>query len=284
MHGGRLNLCGGCSNTQIYGELNGDVNSQITNSSGPATLTLYQGGDYEGQITDSQGKTISLQTYDGTLTLGHANTYQGGTTINSGTVKLGNSSALGTGAVSVNGTLDLAGYSPTINGLSGGGHIGNSSTSSNSVLTISGGGTFNGAISDTLGSGAKTTALTVSGGTLTLGGNNTYTGATVLGDTSGHSGTLSYMGITAAIYTGSITVYGGSEIDTYFGGRTLDHNRPCSFRGRNADHWRSRQHNDFRCHLGRRQLDQDRQRHFDIKRQQYLYGRNYGQSGNAQCI
>ena len=57
--------------------------------------------------------------------LSQANTYSGGTTISGGVLQLGNSTALGTGSLTVNtsGTLDLHGYGPSITVLSGSGTI-----------------------------------------------------------------------------------------------------------------------------------------------------------------
>ena len=125
----------------------------------------------------------------GTLILGagnlSSNTYSGGSFIDSGTVQLGNSAALGVGIVVVNsGTLDLTGFSPTIGGLSGaaGGLIANLSGTTNVTLTVSqsGSSTFAGTIAD---GPTNNVALVVNSGVLTLTGTNTYTGGTsVTGD------------------------------------------------------------------------------------------------------
>ena len=60
--------------------------------------------------------------------------------------------------------------------------IGNSSTAANAgiVFASSTPTTFGGTIQDTLGAGTKTTALSLSSGSLTPTGNNTYTGATTV--------------------------------------------------------------------------------------------------------
>ena len=56
----------------------------------------------------------------GTLILAGGNTYTGGTSIEAGTLRMANADALGTGNLTVNaGTLDLAGYSPSVAGLGG---------------------------------------------------------------------------------------------------------------------------------------------------------------------
>src|SRR5205814_1520722 len=81
-------------------------------------------------------------------------------------------------------TFDLNGKTQQIAALSGtsAGVIGNSSTTTNSTLTVTGSGTFAGVIQNVLGSGTRTTALTFngSGNTLTLSGANTYTGGTII--------------------------------------------------------------------------------------------------------
>ena len=59
--------------------------------------------------------------------------------------------------------------------------VGNSSTTANSTLTVNGGPTtFAGIIKNVIGAGTKTTALTVTGGSLTLTGVDTYTGVTLV--------------------------------------------------------------------------------------------------------
>ncbi|MCX6878880.1 MAG: autotransporter-associated beta strand repeat-containing protein [Verrucomicrobia bacterium] len=119
----------------------------------------------------------------GTLVLAGANTYTGDTTIAAGTVRLGTGTALpsglGKGNVAVTGTLDLYGYSLSINGLSGAGTV---TSGAAGVMTLSAGGnnqtsTFSGMIQD----GSGTLGLTKTGtGTLTLSGNNTFTGGVTI--------------------------------------------------------------------------------------------------------
>ncbi len=103
--------------------------------------------DGGGAIIDTNGYNASIGqpfvhgtgTTDGgltkignaTLTLAGTNNFNGGTTIDGGTLKLGNASALGSGDLTVDaGTLDLAGYSPTVGALGG-----TSGTITNSVLS-----------------------------------------------------------------------------------------------------------------------------------------------------
>ena len=81
------------------------------------------------------------------------------------------------------GTYDLGGYNQTIASLFSQGTGGvanvvtNSSSVSDSELTMSNGGTFAGMIQD---GATKKTRVTVAGGTLELTGSNTFTGATLI--------------------------------------------------------------------------------------------------------
>ena len=99
------------------------------------------------------------------------------TTGNTSTVKLGaNNGVATTATVSVanaNGTanFDLAGFNQSVVGITKGtqsGSIGNSSTTSDSLLTTTGTSTYSGAIQDVLGAGTRKVALTINGGALTL--------------------------------------------------------------------------------------------------------------------
>ncbi|WP_458158836.1 autotransporter outer membrane beta-barrel domain-containing protein [Bradyrhizobium sp. 18BD] len=135
-----------------------------------------------GIISDGSGFTggslVKIGT--GTLTLTAANTYTGGTTISDGILQVGDNSAVGTGAVTLDGglfqadgttDLTIANHFRINNTLAGGAIDANGT-----VLTIAGN------ISDGNGPG-KLTVLdgTFSGvGVVTLLGTNTYTGGTLI--------------------------------------------------------------------------------------------------------
>jgi autotransporter-associated beta strand protein len=125
------------------------------------------------------------KTGTGTLTLAYANDYTGGTTVSAGTLKVGNAAAIpSSGYMTVNGTLDLNGYSVDVNSLSGSTTGIVTSGKENTAVTLTahvpfyGSTEFLGVIEDGLG----TVELETAGyGTLTLTGSNTYTGGTLIG-------------------------------------------------------------------------------------------------------
>ena len=94
---------GATAGSQIIG------NSSTTS---PATLTFAGGNasSFGGVIQDTLGsgnQTVAVVMGNGTLTLTHANTYSGGTTLNGGTLVVNNNSALGTGMLTLTlGTLN----------------------------------------------------------------------------------------------------------------------------------------------------------------------------------
>ena len=94
-----------------------------------------------------------------------------------------NNNALGVNDLTMSGgTLDLAGFAPTVVSLSGTGVIGNSQTgpAAASQLTVTAGGLFAGTIQDGVGGGNSPVALRLTGGTLTLNASSTYSGGTTI--------------------------------------------------------------------------------------------------------
>lgn len=123
------------------------------------------------ELAGTEGLT---KTGSGSLVLGTANTYTGGTFIESGTVAISDAGAIpsgaGAGDVTLEGTLDLADTGITLNGLSGGGNVTNSGEGT-PTLTIGAddadGLSFSGAVND----GSGVTSLVKTGtGTQTLTG------------------------------------------------------------------------------------------------------------------
>ena len=165
----------------------------VTDSGAAAALTVAGGGAFSGGITGAN-TGLTLTGAVATLTLSGSNTYGGATLLQAGTLKAGAnnalspSSAITFGAAGTAGTLDLGGFNETVAGLSvaaaataASQTVGNSSTTANSTLTVaSGTTTFAGIIKNVVGAGTQTTALTVTGGSLTLTGADTYTGVTTV--------------------------------------------------------------------------------------------------------
>ena len=123
------------------------------------------------------------KTGTGLLNLALANSYSGGTTLNSGTLQVGAAGAIPSGpgagdvTVSTSGVLDLAGNLTNINGLWGGGIVDDSV--GGGTLAVGNNGdasTFSGTIQNSTGP----VSLEIVGGTLTLTGTNTYLGGTTV--------------------------------------------------------------------------------------------------------
>jgi len=165
-----------------------------------------------GSISETTPSSLTVGG-SGMVTVLGTSTYSGSTTIQSGTLRLGTVQSLPSTPVSIaSATLDLNGTNPTIPSLSSnmpnpivGGTITNSAVG-NSVVTLLGDSTFNGAIND--GGAGKTVALHVAGGTTTLVGNSQFSGGSLI-----DGGATLASGLTLAsnhpLGSGSITLAGG---------------------------------------------------------------------------
>ena len=153
----------------------------------PASLVISNNSkNYTFSGTGSLGgSTGILKQGTGTVALNLTNNnYSGSTTINGGSVQLGNASALpaaGSLIVGAGGTLKLNGYSLTASELTGAGVVDDNSGNT-AILTIgsSTGGTWNGSITNSGGGGV---ALNKNGsGTWVVGGNNYLNDGQSFGD------------------------------------------------------------------------------------------------------
>jgi autotransporter-associated beta strand protein len=151
----------------------------------------------------------------GTLTLASANSYSGASTVNAGTLQLGNSSALpgtdltlGSGASPVR--LDLHGYNGTVAMLAGGANAVVDNLSGGASTLIVG----NNGASSSFGGVIRNTAGTVSlakigNGTLALSSANTYSGNTIIS-----AGTLALGSSTASLSSASsVSIAAGATFD-----------------------------------------------------------------------
>ncbi len=167
------------------GALNGLTGSGTIDSTAAGTPVLSVGGNnaagsFSGVIKNTAGSLALNKIGNNTLVLSATNTYSGGTTVTAGTLQLGNSNSISSGNLNVaaSANLDLNAFSPTINGLTGGGTI--DSTTGGATLTIGNsgtGGTFSGIIQ---GSGGTVNLVKNGGGTETLSGPNSYSGTTTV--------------------------------------------------------------------------------------------------------
>lgn len=197
-----------------------DVSSKILNS-GAAIGIDTNGKDVVFANSLAVSNTGGLTKIGlGTLTLSASNAYLGTTTVNGGTLALGNLYALTTTTPTVvvnGGTLDLAGNALTLTSLSGSSAAGSITSSVAGALTLTanspGSSTYAGGINN----GLATIALTKIGtGTLALTGSSNYTGGTQI-----NAGVLS-VGNTGALGTSGSIAFGGGTLQ-YASGNAVDY-------------------------------------------------------------
>lgn len=207
--------------------VSGTVMLNSTGAAGVATATAIDVQD--GTLTISaplvegtpDGKISSLTKLgDGTLVLEGATSYTGATTISAGTLKLGAAELVpdgsGVGNLTVDGVLELNGFSESVNGLSGSGTI-DSNVDAAITLTVGGndaGGTFSGVIQNTAGT---LSFEKIGSGTLTLGGANTFTGSTTVSD-----GILSLSDMAALSTTTALALADGTLLRSTLGGVVIN--------------------------------------------------------------
>lgn len=175
----------------------------------PGSVIVDSTGAYEisgtGKISGTTGLT---KNGSGTLTLSTANDYSGNTVINGGTFKVGTSGAIpggsGKGNVGLTaGTLDLNGFSQTVNNLAGGGTIDNTfSAAATLTVECSAPSVFSGVIQNT---GDSLSVTKAGAAALTVSGASTYSGVTTVAG----SGVLNINSATA-IGAGNLLMSGGS--------------------------------------------------------------------------
>ena len=196
--------------------------------SGPINITSgATGGGHFGasgsavlNLTGPITSTVTVSNRIGTIVHSGGGTGYTATNAAQGTVRLGANNGIATTATMTIGTsaaavFDLAGFNQTMVGIAKGGSaatIGNSSTTSDSTLTLTGTSSYAGVIQDAVETGTMKVNLTVNGGQLTLSGANTYTGPTTVS-----AGTLAFVGGSQA---SPVTVSAGASLEFTLGSPT----------------------------------------------------------------
>lgn len=204
INGGTFDLAG---HNQTVGSFGGNGGT-VTLGTGTLTVDQSASTSYAGAISGTGGLVFSG---GGTLALTGPNTYTGGTTLSSGTLTLGNNSALGTGTLAMSAGTTL--------GFTGGNYVvaNDITVSGDPDFTVGSGSTqtLSGVIADGSSPG---TVNASGGGTLVLTGANTFSGGTTIcGTTCGTAGgstvvqvSNSAPGTSSSIGTGTLTLDGGT--------------------------------------------------------------------------
>jgi fibronectin-binding autotransporter adhesin len=157
------------------------------------TLTGSAGGTVSGTLWNGNGTTALAKTGAGTWTLSGSNTYTGGTQINAGVLAITNTSALGTGTVTISsGTLRATMSGTLANPIAA--NAARVDTSGNAVR-------LSGVIS---GSNGLTKVATT--GTLTLAGDNSFTGDVSLDGLTSTTASVLVVTRNTSLGTGAKTV------------------------------------------------------------------------------
>ena len=205
------NASGGGGGTKIFsGNIQIDRSIFISSTgNGTGNTNVVISGTSGGKISGVGGITTNSNANSRVVFTG-ANTYTGGTTINSGTLRTANASALGTGQVSFHETntvtLDLNSTALGVQSLSGGSSAATVSTGGASgILTIHG---------DNVSEASFAGNITGAGGVIKNGagdqiltGDNTYTGATEINGGTLQLGSGSAVGLSG---TSGVTIAGGT--------------------------------------------------------------------------
>ena len=220
-YGGPITLGAATSIQSDAGTLTLDVTSGNA-VSGAFGLTFAGGGNIAVSAPLALGGGGLIKAGTGLLVLSGSNVFTGGLTLNAGTVRLGNSAALNSGApntvtfgsgVPSGTTLQLNGNAVTVSGVVTDATVGSpvieNGSATSGTLTVnqaSGTSTFAGVMQD--GAGGGSLSLVKSGtGILALLGANTFTGAT-----SVTAGTVQLVGA-GALTSGNIAVGSGATLD-----------------------------------------------------------------------
>ncbi|MCX7006388.1 MAG: autotransporter-associated beta strand repeat-containing protein, partial [Kiritimatiellaeota bacterium] len=200
-----VTVAGGTLDIHGYNPNAGAVTLTSGTISGTGALTgtsfAVQSGTISSVLAGSGALTKSTA---GTLTLSGANTYTGGTTIDNGTLALSGSGMLGSGGININSlaTLDASAQAGGF-ALTGGQSLTNRGTFIGGLIiqsgaNVSGGGSFNGAVTNLFG------------GTLTpgIGGDTNFFQSLTLADGSTNSFWIGNSAHDMSVVSNSLTVTG----------------------------------------------------------------------------
>lgn len=218
---------GGTLDYSSASSFNSATNRGFSLGNSGSTIRVSDVGNYtiSAIIADVSGQTGTLtKTGTGTLIMGGANTFTGGTVINQGTLRISQASGLGTAPVSATanhvtlngGTLEFNSTSDTSLVANRGFSIGDS----DGTILISNTGAFviNGNVADVSGQSGTLTKTGSGSLSLTPSSANTYSGGTVVA-----AGTLRY-GRTGSLGTGAVQLGssggGNATLENHFGGWT----------------------------------------------------------------
>ena len=190
--------------------------------SGSVTLTVGANNSsttFSGVINDGNGQVSLIKKGTGTHTLSGANLYTGTTTVNAGTLTLGNNAALGNVSggttIALGATIDLNGFSSAEPFTISGSLVNNSANAATSTGSITlataaiiGGSGAGGATASGIVSGTGTLQKTGTG-TWNLSGVNTYTGSTTVSAGTLQLGNNDALGGT----TSATTIASGAIVD-----------------------------------------------------------------------
>ncbi len=158
-----------------------------------------------GTISGGAGSSLTLNSsasYSGGIELGGNNTYQGGTFINAGNVRVDTNTAFGTGSVTLN-PPSFASIQYGTSGLSISNNLILDGANEMNLEMHGNSGTWSGIISGSGTGGLTITDFKNLNSQLTLSGNNTYTGPTTVGDISNNAVSLN---LTGSLANSNITI------------------------------------------------------------------------------